>query len=262
MASVVDRIDRVAREAFGFEALRPGQREAIESVLAGRDTLAVMPTGSGKSAIYQIAGLLTAGPTVVVSPLIALQRDQVEDLAERAAGRRRAAQLERAGVRARARARRAGRGRARVPVPGARAARQRGGAGRAGGRAARRCSSSTRRTASPSGATTSGPSTCGSAPRPRRSGARRPRAHRDGGAAGARGDRRPARHARPGGARARVRPAQHPPRRRALPRRAGRRAQARALPDAVEAAPKPGIVYVATRRHAERARRRRCASAA
>ena len=81
-----DRIDRVAREAFGFAALRPGQREAIESVLAGRDTLVVMSTGSGKSAIYQIAGLLTEGATVVVSPLIALQRDQVEDLAERAAG--------------------------------------------------------------------------------------------------------------------------------------------------------------------------------
>ena len=74
----MDRIDRVAREAFGFEALRPGQREAIESVLAGRDTLVVMSTGSGKSAIYQIAGLLTEGATVVVSPLIALQRDQVE----------------------------------------------------------------------------------------------------------------------------------------------------------------------------------------
>src|SRR5918999_3248833 len=81
-----DRIERVAHEAFGFEALRPGQREAIEAVLDGRDTLAVMSTGSGKSAIYQIAGLLTDGATVVVSPLIALQRDQVEDLAERAAG--------------------------------------------------------------------------------------------------------------------------------------------------------------------------------
>jgi ATP-dependent DNA helicase RecQ len=81
-----DRIERVAQEAFGFEALRPGQREAIEAVLAGRDTLAVMSTGSGKSAIYQVAGLLAPGATVVVSPLIALQRDQVDDLAERAAG--------------------------------------------------------------------------------------------------------------------------------------------------------------------------------
>jgi ATP-dependent DNA helicase RecQ len=80
------RIDRVAREAFGFDVLRPGQREAIESVLDGRDTLVVMSTGSGKSAIYQIAGLLLPGATVVVSPLIALQRDQVDDLRERAAG--------------------------------------------------------------------------------------------------------------------------------------------------------------------------------
>jgi ATP-dependent DNA helicase RecQ len=83
---VSDRIDRAAREAFGFEELRPGQRAAIESVLAGRDTLVVMSTGSGKSAIYQIAGLLTEGATVVVSPLIALQRDQVEDLSDHAAG--------------------------------------------------------------------------------------------------------------------------------------------------------------------------------
>jgi ATP-dependent DNA helicase RecQ len=80
------RIDRVAREAFGFEALRPGQREAIESILSGRDTLVVMSTGSGKSAIYQIAGLLIDGATVVVSPLIALQRDQVGDLGARDAG--------------------------------------------------------------------------------------------------------------------------------------------------------------------------------
>lgn len=79
-----DRIRRVAREAFGFEQLRPGQLEAIESVITGRDTLAVMSTGSGKSAIYQIAGLLVEGATVVVSPLIALQRDQVEDLQDRA----------------------------------------------------------------------------------------------------------------------------------------------------------------------------------
>jgi ATP-dependent DNA helicase RecQ len=79
-------IDRVAREAFGYSELRPGQREAIESALARHDALVVMSTGSGKSAIYQIAGLLTPGATVVVSPLIALQRDQVESLNELAAG--------------------------------------------------------------------------------------------------------------------------------------------------------------------------------
>src|SRR5919202_4907586 len=81
-----ERIERVAREAFGFERLRPGQLEAIEAVLERRDALVVMSTGSVKSAIYQIAGLLSPGATVVISPLIALQRDQVDDLAERAAG--------------------------------------------------------------------------------------------------------------------------------------------------------------------------------
>jgi ATP-dependent DNA helicase RecQ len=81
-----EAIDRVAREVFGFKALRPGQREAIAAVLSGRDTVAVMSTGSGKSAIYQIAGLLTREATVVVSPLIALQRDQVDNLRERSAG--------------------------------------------------------------------------------------------------------------------------------------------------------------------------------
>src|SRR3954462_8248911 len=76
----MDPIERVAREAMGFESLRPGQREAIESTLAGRDTLAVMSTGSGKSAIYQIAGLMIDGATVIVSPLIALQKDQVDSI--------------------------------------------------------------------------------------------------------------------------------------------------------------------------------------
>lgn len=75
-------IRRVVHRRFGYEALRPGQEEAIAAVLAGRDTLAVLPTGSGKSAIYQIAALLIDGPTVVVSPLLALQWDQVTGLEE------------------------------------------------------------------------------------------------------------------------------------------------------------------------------------
>jgi len=70
-------VQETAREALGFE-LRSEQREAVDAVLAGRDTLAVLPSGSGKSAIYQVAALLTDGPTLVVSPLIALQQDQVE----------------------------------------------------------------------------------------------------------------------------------------------------------------------------------------
>ena len=68
---------------MGFADLRPGQEEAIESLLDGRDTLVVKPTGSGKSAIYQIAGLLIPGSTVVVSPLIALQKDQMASIRER-----------------------------------------------------------------------------------------------------------------------------------------------------------------------------------
>src|SRR5215207_941096 len=86
MASSRRRIERVAHKALGFAALRPGQLEATESVLEGRDTLAVLATGSGKSAIYEIAGLLLPGATLVVSPLIALQRDQVDKLRERALG--------------------------------------------------------------------------------------------------------------------------------------------------------------------------------
>src|SRR3954467_9557273 len=90
MPSRRPRIERAAREVLGFERLRPGQAEAIESVLAGRDTLAVLSTGSGKSAIYQIPGLLSPGATLLVSPLIARQRDQVDALRDRALG---AAQL-------------------------------------------------------------------------------------------------------------------------------------------------------------------------
>ncbi|MFL5843704.1 MAG: RecQ family ATP-dependent DNA helicase [Solirubrobacteraceae bacterium] len=75
-------IRAVAREKLGYDELRPGQLEAVEAVLDGRDTLAVMSTGSGKSAIYQLAGLLIDGPTIVVSPLIALQRDQMEAVDE------------------------------------------------------------------------------------------------------------------------------------------------------------------------------------
>ncbi|HJT88921.1 MAG TPA: ATP-dependent DNA helicase RecQ, partial [Bryobacteraceae bacterium] len=73
-------IEKAARERLGLELLRPGQTEAVESVLEGHDTLVVQPTGSGKSAIYQLAGLLIRGSTVIVSPLIALQKDQVQSI--------------------------------------------------------------------------------------------------------------------------------------------------------------------------------------
>jgi ATP-dependent DNA helicase RecQ len=78
----IARIRRFAREKCGFDALRSGQEEAIQALLDGHDVLSVMPTGSGKSAIYQIAGMMIDGPTVVVSPLIAMQKDQVDSICE------------------------------------------------------------------------------------------------------------------------------------------------------------------------------------
>jgi ATP-dependent DNA helicase RecQ len=73
-------IRRVARERLGFTHLRPGQLEAITAAAGGRNVVAVLPTGAGKSAIYELAGLLRTGPTVVVSPLIALEDDQLSHL--------------------------------------------------------------------------------------------------------------------------------------------------------------------------------------
>jgi ATP-dependent DNA helicase RecQ len=73
-------IEDLARERLGFEQLRPGQLRAAEALSGGRDVLAVLPTGGGKSAIYELAGMLRTGPTVVVSPLIALQDDQLAHL--------------------------------------------------------------------------------------------------------------------------------------------------------------------------------------
>ena len=67
---------------FGFGAFRPGQEEIVEAVLAGRDTLAIMPTGGGKSLCFQLPALCREGVTVVISPLIALMRDQVRSLRE------------------------------------------------------------------------------------------------------------------------------------------------------------------------------------
>src|SRR5215210_6646112 len=74
-------------ELFGFEAFRPGQREAVEAGLAGRDVLVVMPTGSGKSLCYQLPGLMRTDLTLVVSPLVSLMQDQVQALERVAPGR-------------------------------------------------------------------------------------------------------------------------------------------------------------------------------
>src|SRR3954451_3598360 len=81
----VAAIKKTARTAFGWSRLRDGQLDAMQAVVSGRDTLVVMPTGAGKSACYQVPALLIDGPTVVVSPLLALQRDQVVDLLDHGA---------------------------------------------------------------------------------------------------------------------------------------------------------------------------------
>ncbi|ADB33042.1 ATP-dependent DNA helicase, RecQ family [Kribbella flavida DSM 17836] len=78
-----DTAEALARSVFGWSSLRAAQRQVLEPVLAGRDTLGVIATGSGKSGVYQLAGLLSGGLTVVVSPLVALQRDQLRGLAGR-----------------------------------------------------------------------------------------------------------------------------------------------------------------------------------
>ena len=76
------QLKRTLRRVFGHAALRPGQEEVIRAVMNGRDTLAVMPTGSGKSLCYQLPGLHLEGTTVVVSPLISLMKDQADKLGD------------------------------------------------------------------------------------------------------------------------------------------------------------------------------------
>jgi len=76
-----DRLAELLRRTWGFDRFRPLQREAMEAVLAGRDSLVVLPTGGGKSVCFQAPALLTeGGPAVVVSPLISLMKDQVDGL--------------------------------------------------------------------------------------------------------------------------------------------------------------------------------------
>ncbi|MDR6972605.1 RecQ family ATP-dependent DNA helicase [Leifsonia shinshuensis] len=79
---LMSRIQDVARDSFGWDPLRPRLAEAMEVLLAGGDVLAVMPTGYGKSSLYQVTGTVLGGVTIVVSPLISLQEDQVRSLGE------------------------------------------------------------------------------------------------------------------------------------------------------------------------------------
>jgi ATP-dependent DNA helicase RecQ len=74
------QVTRIVTKVFGLSSLRPGQRAVIDAVLAGKHTLAIMPTGAGKSLCYQVPAMLLPGMTVVVSPLIALMQDQFEKM--------------------------------------------------------------------------------------------------------------------------------------------------------------------------------------
>src|SRR4051812_22338031 len=76
-------ITRSLHDTFGLERVRPGQAEVIRPVLNGEDIVALMPTGAGKSLSYQLPALQLAGMTVIVSPLIALMKDQVDKLRDR-----------------------------------------------------------------------------------------------------------------------------------------------------------------------------------
>jgi ATP-dependent DNA helicase RecQ len=78
-------LDSQLSELFGFDAFRPGQEDVVRAAIAGQDTLALMPTGSGKSLTYQLAAMLRPDPTLVLSPLIALMKDQVDKLPPRIA---------------------------------------------------------------------------------------------------------------------------------------------------------------------------------
>src|SRR5918998_1421467 len=78
----MSELRRSLRQTFGIEQLRSGQHDVITSVLDGNDTLAIMPTGAGKSLCYQLPALHLEGTTIIVSPLISLMKDQVDKLQE------------------------------------------------------------------------------------------------------------------------------------------------------------------------------------
>ena len=158
---------------FGFEAFREGQGEVIESILAGHDTVVVMPTGGGKSLCYQLPALMRDGVTVVVSPLIALMKDQVDALHARglpATFINSSLDFEEQKERIAACAPR----RVQAALRRARALPQQPLRRDAASTRRSRSSPWTRRTASRNGATTSAPTTCASSHSASASAARRP----------------------------------------------------------------------------------------
>jgi len=149
------RLRRSARRLFGWRTLRKAQLTAMRALLRGRDALVVLPTGAGKSAVYQVPATLLSGPTIVISPLLALQQDQLTNLNDRGDPRLAAVRVSSAETPS-----------GRVP-PGSCSSRRNSSPTRSGwprsARCARRWSPSTRRTASRRGATISGRTTCPSA---------------------------------------------------------------------------------------------------
>src|SRR5512140_183599 len=79
---MIERAKNILKTVFGYDEFISLQRDVIENVLSGKDSLAVMPTGGGKSLCYQVPALIFDGITIVVSPLISLMKDQVEQLNE------------------------------------------------------------------------------------------------------------------------------------------------------------------------------------
>ena len=152
------RADAALRDVFGLAGYRPGQRQVVEALLAGRSALAVFPTGGGKSLCYQLPAVVLEGTCLVVSPLVALMKDQIDALTARGVA---AARLDSSLTfdETQAVQDRLARRRAEAALRRARALRQRAlpAAARAG--ASCRSSRSTRRTASRPGGTRSGPTT-------------------------------------------------------------------------------------------------------
>ena len=72
--------EKILKAWFGYDSFRPGQREVVDTILSGRDCLAILPTGAGKSVCFQVPALMQTGLTYVISPLISLMEDQVAHL--------------------------------------------------------------------------------------------------------------------------------------------------------------------------------------